>query len=97
MKVSNKVLATMGLNLLALTSGLFAQTSNGVNGYQPAAEKNDAATVNAATLQSIESSWLQVSHVCKAKGFNADPSSLALQQQSEKVSAVYHSFDMVGV
>lgn len=49
--------------------------------------------LNRASLKSIESSWLAVPKVCKARGFNADPVSQDHKVARDRVQAIYASFE----
>lgn len=49
------------------------------------------AAVNAATVKSIESSWLLVPGPCKAAGFNALPSKVPSTQARIEIQNLYNS------
>ncbi len=75
-------------SLLAVVASLLplAQTQASPD---PSPTKKDMAGVNAASLRSIESSWLEVPRTCKAKAFNAEPVTVAHQPLRPEVAAIY--------
>ena len=54
--------------------------------------KQKVETYNAASLKSIEGSWLKVSAACKARGFNASPVELADISISSDAVSIYSEF-----
>lgn len=76
------------MSLLAAQGQLLTNTQPAV----PAAERKIEA-LNAASLKSIESSWLEISASCKARGFNADPVSLQQKEARAEIQAVYALFE----
>ena len=83
-----KAIGAASTHLLALASL--------INGFRPATvvvsadSKTDATErLNMASLKSIESSWLQVPGICKAKGFNAEPIIIQSEALRSDVSALY--------
>lgn len=54
-------------------------------------EKN-IEKLNVASLESIESTWLKIPTVCKARGFNASPISLEVKSMNSQLQNIYNSF-----
>ena len=78
------------VSLVALVAGVFQGTQAMAHSPAPAQTKQpDALDLNIASLASIESTWLQVPNVCKAKGFNAEPVSIPNQRISLEAQAIY--------
>ena len=50
--------------------------------------------LNVASLKSIESSWLKIPAACKARGFNADVSTLDTSSVSPGIRDLYASFSV---
>jgi hypothetical protein len=48
--------------------------------------------INSATIKSIESTWLKVPKICKARHFNASPVSLQTQQMASSIQSIYSLF-----
>lgn len=77
------------LNLLIAGNPLLANQDH--HGFS--AEKN-IEKLNVASLKSIESTWLKIPTVCKARGFNASPISLEVKSMNSQVQQIYNSFDV---
>jgi hypothetical protein len=75
------------MNLLAVGSPMLASQ---VSHAGPADQK--IKKLNAASLRSIESTWLKVPNSCKARGFNASPISVKNKAISAQVQNIYASF-----
>jgi hypothetical protein len=58
----------------------------------PAGADQNVESLNAASLKSMESSWLKLPPVCKAKSFNADAAPLASHQPSQQALQIYSVF-----
>lgn len=73
-------LAAMGL--LTLGTGIAAQAQAG----------QQMEVLNAASLTSMQSSWIKFPIHCKARGFNADAAPIASKVLRAEVQNVYASF-----
>jgi hypothetical protein len=86
-KQSKNIQIMMGaLNLLALVSPMAVRAGN----HSGREQKQEQ--LNATSLKSMESSWLKVPALCKAKGFNANPVSLDSQELSAFAKTAYASY-----
>ena len=72
------------LNLLAVSTPMLASQS-----LQVALTDKKIEQVNFASIKSIESSWLKVPLVCKARGFNASPVSLENKEIASHIRDIY--------
>ena len=93
MTKNNKVLAILGANILALVGTLMPQAAVAAPADQSGSSTDQRTALNAASLKSMESSWIQVPHVCKARGFHADPTPALHEVQSAEAQAVYGSIE----
>ena len=76
------------MNLVTL-AGSTASTQN-ANAIQ---SEQKMVKMNSEYLKSIESSWIRVPNICKARGFNAEPVALQTRTLSEKINNIYASFE----
>ena len=77
------------LNLLAVASPLVGQAALASTPLDHKIE-----IMNAASLTSIESTWLRVPAACKARGFNAAAVRLEAPKASAQVQDIYSSFEV---
>lgn len=94
-KIKNKKAFFGALNLLVVGSELNSHPLLQTESINVPSEANPIAEIknlNLASLKAIESSWLKIPPNCKARGFNASPSSLANQEISTKIQSIYSSF-----
>ena len=91
----NTIFTLVAMNLMALATLFGAKDSvAAVNPDAGSAKTPDQqAALNAASLKSIESSWINVPHICKAKGFNADPAHVMNEKPSAAAQAVYEQVE----
>lgn len=75
------------MNLLVVASPLLASEVSHVITADKKIEK-----LNATSLKSIESTWLQVPNACKARGFNASPVALENNKTRLHIQNIYASF-----
>lgn len=88
MKDSYSTRAIIGaMNLFVVT----APATAGENSGQENRVERQVA-LNATSLKSIESSWLEVPATCKARGFNASPVSPEQKEASTVAKEVYASY-----
>lgn len=74
------------LNLLAISGPAHAAVA------PVATTEQKIQALNTASLKSIESGWLKVPVICKARGFNANPESLENKQVTRQIQSIYSSF-----
>lgn len=76
------------LNILvatgAMAQGHVISSNSNVN--------NDVVKLNNVSLKSIESSWLQVPAMCKARGFNASPVAVENINIDSNILNIYSKF-----
>lgn len=88
---TNKARLLMGaLNLLAIHSPMLVTTT-----AQAVANDHQMDQLNQASLKSIESTWLKVPAVCKARAFNASPVALNTSAVNSDIQSIYSSFGTV--
>lgn len=58
-----------------------------------AAREEKTEVLNTASLQAIESTWLKIPTMCKARHFNADPVPQTRREARPEVQALYASFE----
>ena len=75
------------MNLFIINGSAMANESFGTE-----TSGQEQANLNSASLKSIESSWLEISPTCKARGFNASPTSLNLKEAAPTARSIYASF-----
>ncbi len=75
------------MNLLVVGSPMLASQVTHAATSEQKIEK-----LNVASLKSIESTWLKVPMACKARGFNASPTSIENKQISSNIQNIYASF-----
>lgn len=96
-KINNKKALLGALNLLIAGSELQGQSAFKSDLVSSAAEVNPIHTtknLNLVSLKTIESSWLKIPPTCKARSFNANPSTLAHQEISQQVLNIYSSYNV---
>ena len=76
------------LSLMSLNSSAAPLTENSFSNM----ESQKAQQLNTVSLSSIESTWLAVPATCKARGFNASPTTLENAEASAPVQAIYASY-----
>lgn len=88
----NTIFTLVGMNLMALAALFEAKDSAAAVNPDAGSSKtpDQRSALNAASLKSIESSWINVPHICKAKGFNAEPVALSNEMPNAAAQAVYH-------
>ncbi len=92
MKESQSKSAIIGvMNLLMVSAPALADQRNGFDDHGP--EEKQQVALNAASLKSIESSWLEIPATCKARGFNASPTTLEEKEASLAASHAFASLD----
>ena len=93
MKESHSKSAFIGaMNLLMVSAPAFADQSSGLENHGPE-EKQPQVALNAASLKSIESSWLEVPATCKARGFNASPITLGEKEAGPAARLVFAALE----
>ena len=81
--------AMTGLQVVTAVSSIAPTTPPA---YQEVATKLTQTDLNQKSLKSIEESWLQVPRACKAAGFNAQPTALAIENRPAAISTLYSNF-----
>jgi hypothetical protein len=80
------------LGAINLLAGMGPQT---LASHSQANESNQQiADLNVASLKSIESTWIKVPPICKARAFHANPVQIEHKAISAKVQNIYSSFDV---
>jgi hypothetical protein len=80
------------LNLLALSLPLLTTPAAHGASAEVTTTAQKVETLNAASLHSIEKSWLAVPNTCKARGFNASPVTLQNRMASAGAQSIYAAF-----
>ena len=93
MTKNKKVLALLSANILALVGTLLPQAATAAPADNTGPSTDQRTALNASSLKSMESTWIQVPHVCKARGFHADPTLALHEVQSAEAQSVYGSLE----
>lgn len=82
-------------HLLLGAVGLLATNSPLISNQATATVVSEAkmTAINVASLKSMESTWLKVPMACKARGINADATSLVQKAASQDIQAIYASYE----
>lgn len=75
------------LNALALVSSFLPASSAAAPADAP--NREPAVDLNRASLAAIESSWLEIPRMCKAREFHASPVAVKAEPLSEAVARIY--------
>jgi hypothetical protein len=90
MEKKNVQVMAGALNLLALSLPLLTTpAAHGASAEVTTTTTQKIETLNAASLHSIEKSWLAVPESCKARGFNASPVTLQNRTASAEAQSIY--------
>lgn len=88
MNKNNTARALLGaINLITVSSPMLVNQVSYAATTDQKIEK-----LNVASLKSIESSWIKVPIICKARAFNASPVQLEDQVAASHVQSIYESF-----
>lgn len=77
------------LNLLAVGMPMLSSQD-----LHAAVTESQMTQINSATIKSIESTWLKVPKLCKARNFNASPVSLQTQQMASSLQSIYSLYQV---
>jgi len=81
-------LALGALNILTIGLPFMAQAKTAMN----LASTEKTELFNQASIKAIASSWLKVPAACKARGFNASPTTLEFKTASLEAQNIYNQF-----
>ncbi|MGZ3772644.1 MAG: hypothetical protein ACXVCY_14750 [Pseudobdellovibrionaceae bacterium] len=99
MKNINLNKAIMGsLNIIATGSALLNYQSANADSISIKSEKaemsNKVVSLNGVSLKAIESTWLAVPAMCKARGFNASPITIESKTADADILNIYSKFEV---
>lgn len=57
-------------------------------------DQDSIATINRASLSSIERTWLKVPSLCKARAFNASPVVVKQEYTSDAIASLYSKYSV---
>ena len=89
MKNANSQLLLGVLGLLTMNSPLLAGQANATS-----VSDHKMEVLNTASMKSMESSWLSVKPICKARGFNADATAQVKKEARQSIQDIYAAFEV---
>ncbi len=88
-RTSPYILGAVNLIVATASNLVFAKAVETKKIFDPSAHQ-----LNQDSLKSIESSWLQIPQICKARNFNADPVQHKKSDLAPHVGSIYASYDV---
>lgn len=90
---ANTKLLVSAVGLIAAASPLLADQAR-ASAASDSAVGSSMEALNFASLKSIESSWLEVPEICKARNFNAAAVELSHKEAQKAVQAFYAAYEV---
>lgn len=83
-----------GSTLMLGALGLIAASDSLIPTQASPLTDQKVEALNKASLKTMESSWLAIPPICKARGFNADAVEQTKKQTRDSIQAIYASYEV---